>query len=93
MRVRCKFKLSTVMERIGSKPKYDEAGKHVGFQDCSMWDAEFQAVSGGTGDENSEFWKYTPSGTLKLATIERMPWQIGKEYYVDIIPVEGDEGR
>lgn len=57
MWVRCKFKLSTVTERIGSKPKYDEGEKkHIGYQDCSMWEAEFQAVSGGTGDENSEFW-------------------------------------
>ena len=92
MKVRCKFRLNAVTERIGNKPKYED-GKHGGYEDCSLWDAEFQAVSGGTGDENSEFWKYTPSGTLKLATIERMPWQIGKEYYGDIIPVEGDEGR
>ena len=46
------------------------------------------AVSGGTGDENNQFWKYTPSGNMKLATIERMPWQIGKEYYIDILPME-----
>ena len=85
--IRCKMKLNTITERLGSRAKYDEAGKHVGYEDCRFWDAKFSAVySERKDDENKAFWDATPSGTLELATILQMPWEIGREYYVDLTP-------
>jgi len=87
MRIRCKMKLNSVTERIGSKSKYDDNKNHIGYENCLLYDAEFNVVVGGTGDDNQKFWDYTPSGSIKLATINRMPWVIGNEYYIDIIPM------
>lgn len=39
--------------------------------------------------ENSKFWKYTPSGTIQLGTINAeaaRQFELGKEYYVDFTP-------
>lgn len=39
--------------------------------------------------ENSKFWKYTPSGEIKLGTVNEAAWEqfeLGKEYYVDFTP-------
>ena len=86
-KVRCKMKLNTVTERLASRGKYDDQGKHIGYEEFRLWDAEFSAVySTKKDDENQAFWDATPSGTLKLATILQMPWEIGREYYVDLTP-------
>ena len=90
MQTRCKFKLNTVTERIGSRAVYgnpDEPKKVTNYEECSLWDAEFNAVQGGTSDDNQKFWTYTPGGKLTLSTINRMPWVIGREYYLDISEV------
>lgn len=89
-RVRCKFRLNTVTEKIGQKPVYGDPAnpqKVTGYRDVSHWDAQFTAVYGGTSDENSKFWDYTPAGSFQVTTINRMPWEIGKEYYIDITGV------
>lgn len=39
--------------------------------------------------ENSRFWDYSPSGEIRLGTVNPDAWQafeIGKEYYVDFTP-------
>lgn len=50
--------------------------------------AEFIAVYG-TSPENAEFFKYTPSLSVKTGTIQQ-PFEVGKEYYLDFIPVITD---
>lgn len=40
--------------------------------------------------DNGKFWKWTPSGTIQLTTVNESAWQQfeqNKEYYVDFIPV------
>lgn len=42
-------------------------------------------------EENSRFYKYTPSGSLLLSTINQAAFdqfEVGKEYYVDVTPAE-----
>lgn len=39
--------------------------------------------------ENDQFYKYTPSGTLHLSTINQAAieqFELGKEFYVDLTP-------
>lgn len=87
MTVRCKMVLNTVTMRMGSGPKYDAEGKHVGYEPKMLYDAEFNAVySEKKDDENKKFWDATPSGSFKVATVKQMPWEIGKEYYFDVSP-------
>lgn len=42
-------------------------------------------------DENSTFWKYTPSGSITLGTINKVAgdyFELGKEYYIDFTLAE-----
>jgi hypothetical protein len=74
--MRCKFKLNEVTTR----KQYD--GKLV-------YDAKMNAVySDKPGDPNKAFWDATPGGQFTVSTIKQMPWEIGKEYFIDITPVE-----
>ncbi len=45
--------------------------------------AKFIAVSGDS-EENKKYWKATPSGDLQLNYLNEMPFETGKEYYLDI---------
>lgn len=46
----------------------------------------------GTGDtENAKFWQYTPSGEIRLGTINAeaaAEFELGKEYYIDFTRAE-----
>jgi hypothetical protein len=42
-----------------------------------------RAVTSGS-DENKEFFRYTPSGELKLSSLKHQPCEVGKQYYLDI---------
>jgi hypothetical protein len=89
MRVRAKMRLETVTQRLGSGPQYDADGKHVGYAPRMLYDVKFMAVySEKKDDENKQFWDATPSGHLELSTVKQLPWSIGHEYYIDMIPVE-----
>ena len=51
---------------------------------------KFMAVYGGQGanEENKKFWEATPSGSVELSCVrEEVKFEIGKEYYLDFIPV------
>lgn len=49
----------------------------------------------GNGDpnhENTRFWNASPSGEIKLGTVNPAAWEqfeMGKEYYVDFTPADG----
>lgn len=48
--------------------------------------------NGVSSDENAQFWKYTPSGSIELTTINSLALEQfipGKEYYVDFTPADG----
>jgi len=41
--------------------------------------------------ENKKFWDATPTGEIRLGTVNPAAWEqfeIGKEYYVDFTPAE-----
>ena len=41
--------------------------------------------------ENTDFWKYTPSGSISLGTCNAAAakqFEVGKEFYVDFTPAE-----
>lgn len=45
-------------------------------------------------DENKEFYKYTPGGSIKLSTVNAeaaKQFVPGREYYVDFTPAEADQ--
>lgn len=53
---------------------------------------DFYPVSDGS-DENKKFYKYTPSGCLKLETINESAgkhFEPGKSYYIDITEANGN---
>lgn len=74
--IRCKF--------IASKKT------EVATTTGNEFQVEMTAVTDGS-EENQEFFKYTPSGKIKLGVLE--PKQadkfiVGDEYYLDITPVK-----
>lgn len=50
-----------------------------------LWDYEFSPVSSGS-EENKKFFAYTPSGTIKLSSINAELFEVGNEYYLDFTP-------
>lgn len=77
------------MEKVRAKFKCDSiTQRHSGSQDNEvLYSAEFSPVHGTYGDshENKQFWKWTPSGSFKVDTVKRMPFEVGKSYYIDVI--------
>ena len=85
MTVRAKFKLVGWKNAVGSRLK---DGKWVEGIVASL---EFSAVhSEDPNSENRKFWEATPSGKIELNIVNPealKDFDIGKEYYVDFIPV------
>lgn len=50
-------------------------------------EAEFSAVYPGT-EENEQYFKATPSGSLKIATLKADFFEPGKSYYLDFIEAD-----
>ena len=46
------------------------------------YDYHFEAVTSGS-EENKEFWKWTPSGTLRMNALKGELFEVNKEYYLD----------
>lgn len=69
------------MKKTRCKFKCDTVTEH-GSGELS---ASFSAVTSGS-DENKDFWKYTPSGSLTLQCLNpSVEFEPGKEYYIDIV--------
>lgn len=55
-------------------------------------EVELSAVTGGS-DENNDFWKYTPSGSLKMGIDNPSSLALfkpGQEYYLDFTPAPAE---
>lgn len=95
---RCKFKLTKISRRLDTVTKLDGDGAPLfdakGYrltEPGEVWDLEFQPVyhNNDPAHENSRFWAYTPSGELRIGTINKAVvdgMEIGHEYYLDISP-------
>lgn len=72
--VRAKFKCTEIVQR-----------SHYEKENPVLYVAKFVPVMSGS-KENEKFYHYSPSGSLELGTIKQMPFEIGKEYFLDISP-------
>ncbi len=70
---RCKFHCNSVRKFMTRE----------GMAEKAVYEAEFHAVSDGS-EENKEFFKWTPSGSLKIGVYKEDVFQPGKDYYVDL---------
>lgn len=73
--VRCKFYCA------GKEENWDAYGKR------KTWNYKFYVVTGGS-EENKTFFAYTPSGNFEVKTCNDQSFEVGKEYYFDILPAE-----
>lgn len=82
MTVRAKFKVAKIESSLN------------GYQE--MRTIVLVPVYGATDDpthENAAFWTYTPSGEIRLGTINPEAWQqfdLGASYYIDFTPAPKD---
>lgn len=74
MDTRCKFKCTSKTERTWGSPK-------------TVFEYVFSIVYGDS-EENKRFFAATPSGELKIGVVRDGTFEVGKEYYLDIIGVE-----
>ena len=73
---RCKFHCQSVRK----------FATREGLEEKFVYEAEFSAVYDGS-EENKEFFKWTPSGSLKIGVYKEDVFQPGKDYYVDLTEV------
>jgi hypothetical protein len=74
--VRCKF-------RVSSYETFLDRGEELRR-------IKLQVVVDGS-DENKQFFRWTPSGTIEIGTLNHKAWEqfpLGAEMYVDFTPVE-----
>jgi hypothetical protein len=69
--IRCKFKCVSKKEMI----QYNDPKP--------IYEFEFSAVTDGS-EENKNFFKWTPSGSLKTGVVQQDVFVVGREYYIDI---------
>jgi hypothetical protein len=100
MSVRAKFKLISVEASILStseKVVKDDGNGKASVEyvpvDKEMRTLNFIPVYG-NGDpshENTKFWQASPSGSIKLGTVNPEAWEkfeLNKEYYIDFTPAD-----
>lgn len=92
MTVRAKFTVNRIESSMGSRPtgEKDERGypKH---EPCEMKTIVMNPVygNGNPDHENTKFWQASPSGELKLGTVNAAAaaqFVLGREYYIDFTP-------
>lgn len=77
MTVRCKFRCDSVSTQLSYA------------NGPLLHSAAFSPVySSEPNHENKRFWDATPNGSLQVGTIKEMPFEVGKEYYLDITLAE-----
>lgn len=95
--VRAKFKVTRVEIQTGSKQRRNADGTPViSPQGGNIYDKVEQRTvvlhpvyDSTPNSENQKFWDATPSGELRLGTVNPAAWEmfeIDHEYYLDISP-------
>ncbi len=92
--VRAKFRV----DRIEATQQQRRIDDEKGWDKENMETVEMRLIvmfpvspTSNPNDENSKFWNASPSGELKLGTINPEAWkqfELGKNYYVDFTPTE-----
>lgn len=97
--MRCKFKVDSIVRSLGSHRVVDADGKPViengypKYVPTEMWSVTMSPVYANNDPEheNSRFWQATPSGEIKLGTVNKAAvdtLDLGMECYIDIVPVK-----
>ncbi len=79
------------MTTVRAKFVCDSVTSQRGYgEEKVLYSAKFNPVyaNGDPNHENSKFWKASPGGSFELLTIKMMPFEVGKEYYLDITLAE-----
>lgn len=71
---RCKFQCG----KVSQVSDYSGGVKH---------EVEMHPVSGNDSEENKRFWEASTSGKFELLYCNELPFEVGKEYYLDITEV------
>ena len=89
MAVRAKFKVQRIERSLGvRRTGKNDQGRDV-YEPCELRTIVLQpvyAVNGDPNHENTKFWEASPSGEIKLGTINQAAWEtfeLNGEYYVD----------
>lgn len=88
MSVRAKFQVQRIESSVWSKHHEADAVGPAGYRNVEMRTVVLGPVMGGS-DENKRFWDASPSGEIRLGTINPDAWkqfELGKEYYIDFTP-------
>jgi hypothetical protein len=89
--VRAKFRVDRTESTLTTLKKDLNKGWDAGNMVTQELKTIVMSPVGANNPENATFWKYTPSGEIKLGTINPEAWQqfeLGKEYYIDFTPAE-----
>lgn len=94
--VRAKFKVQRIESSIGSKVVgKNEQGRDI-YEKCELRTIVLSPIypNGDPNHENTKFWQASPSGEIKLGTINPAAWEafaLDGEYYVDFTPASNAE--
>ena len=86
--VRAKFKVTRVETQMGSRRK---KGTEHEYEPCEQRTIVMHPVYGDKSPENKMFWDATPSGEIRVGTVNPEAWQkfeLDREYYVDFTLAE-----
>lgn len=88
MSVRAKFKVQSIQRGMGARNTGKDEKGHYTYEPCELQTIVMVPVSsnGDPNHENTRFWQASPSGELRLGTINPEAWsqfELGAEYYVD----------
>lgn len=89
--IRAKFKVDKVESTLTTMRKTDAPERKYEAEDYESIEIRTIVMSpvGSNSPENKKFWQFTPSGELKLGTVNPEAWkefELGKEYYIDFSP-------
>jgi hypothetical protein len=92
MAVRAEFKVNSVESTLRQIPIDATADHPAGYRFVEMRTIAMSPVySSDPNSENKKFWDASPSGELKLGTVNAAAWEqfeLGGEYYIDFIKAD-----
>lgn len=92
MSIRAKFKVQKVEASQTMRKKLGGAdNEYETVEIRTIMLQPVYAVNGDPNHENTKFWNASPSGEIKLGTINQSAWEafeLGGEYYVDFTKAE-----